>query len=405
MDIDGLFISSIMSVDKNEFLEAVKYIPNDFVQGEEREIYQWIKIYFKRSKKCLLPSHKALRAKFADFSFQKTEDTLDFYVAELRDRADYHILTDGNTIIQRHLFSKDIENAKKELRKIGISLAKNEMLEASTIKSNLKKRKEKYVKNKKLKGRIGLQTGIDVVDKHIGGMVDEYFVIMGPQGIGKTFLLLLIMCNFWKQVKGPVAIISNEISQGKMEGRIDSFMGGFSYSRYRKGLLYPEEAKKFVGLGEVYKALPELHIIPGAGKSVEQIEYELMSIDGLSALGVDGLYLTDMNKEDEFRNTNAASRAYQRMVSKMLLPAVFTTQMTDKDETKYARAIGEDADIIVKMWRDRAMKDSSLMQLVFKKIREEDSDLEVMLDWNFNKWLFREHVKSYKDSGMEQSYD
>jgi len=405
MDIDGLFINSIISIGKkDEFLDAVKKVPAEFMQGEERAIYQWIKVYFKRSKG-VIPSKKAIRAKFPDFSVIKPDDTIQFYVTELRDRADYEILTDGNTSIQRLLFGKDIEKAKVELRKIGIELGKNEMLEASTVKANLSERKKQYIKNKKLKGKIGYQTTVDSIDNRIGGIVDEFFVIMGPQGVGKTFLMLMMLCNMWKQVPGPIAVVTNEISKKKMEGRTDSIMGKFSYSRYRKGLLRPDEAKRFVGLNGVYEGLPDMYVIPGAGKSVDQIEYELMSIDDLSLLGVDGLYLTDMGKGDEFDNTRSASRSYQRLLSRLEIPGVFTTQMTDKDETKYARAIGEDADMILKMWRSQALKDSSLMGIEFLKIREEDSAVSFNMDWDFDKWLFREHKRNEFDSNEERVFD
>jgi len=391
MDIDGLFLSKLLLSEKEKLMDAVKNVPVNFLQGEERLAYKWFLKYFRESKG-FIPSPKALISKFPNINLVKPKDTLDFYVVELRDRNDYQMLTEGNTRIQNSLFNRDIQTAKDEYRKLGLSLAKNELISVSTVRSNFTERKKKYVENKRLKGKIGYQTGLDAIDTHIGGLVDEMFVIMGRRGVGKTFMLLIMLTNLWKQMNGPLAIITNEISVLKMQGRIDSIMGKFSYSKYRKGLLNNDESKKFINLKDVYLKLPELYVINGAGKAVEQIEMELMAIEGLKGIACDGLYLTDMGKTDEFSNTLAASRSYQQLLQRLGLFGLFTTQMTPTNETKYARAIEEDADMVLKMYRSENMKDSGLMGFEFMKIREEDDDVKFLMDWNFDDWIFRQHI-------------
>jgi intein/homing endonuclease len=207
--------------------------------------------------------------------------------------------------------------------------------------------------------------------------------------VHNTFLELMMGKNIWMQMDKPVFLVSNEIAPKKMGGRLDAILSQVNYSKYRKGLLSSAEEKKIAKLKEMYKVLPEFYMTNGAGKNVDDIEFEIMSIDPKPGLIlVDGLYLTDMGFNDEYKNTSTASRAYQRLKSKLGIPLIATTQMTDDFKTKYARAIQEDADAVLYLKQPPNFRDMKRMELIFTKIREEDSFLKLQMNWDFDKWNF-----------------
>ena len=277
------------------------------------------------------------------------------------------------------------------------------IVRSSTVKGGLGERRRRYNEAKYNKGKIGFQLGVKRIDNHLGGLRDEMLIIMGVVGVGKTYLALMFTVNIWLEHKVPVVIITNELSDDAIKGRIDSIVGGFSYSKYRKGKLDESDELTLESLNEIYSDLPELHVISGAGKSVAEIEYEMLAIKPAMFM-VDGLYLTDMGYNDQFKNTMEASRAYQRLIKKHKLPAILTTQMMEGNQTKYARAIQEDADIVLKLFRSQAMIEEDKMELGFTKIREEDPNISAWLNWDFVNSNFSETDWESRDEMYEEGY-
>lgn len=402
MDIDNLFVNALLRAGSEEVRDILRRVPPEMVQGMERTTYKFLRSFFKNSKGSL-PSKQAVRAKFPDFVLQRPKDTLHFYIDELRERSRYEALTDALTEAQNHLFQKDVASAEESIHSLRAKLGTLDIIEADTIRTGFRTRVEAYKIAKKNKGVIGFQTRIPSIDKRIAGLQDEVFVIMGKQGVGKTYTALLLACNLWPQIGAPLVIVSNELSKRKVATRIDSIMGKFSASRYRRGQLTKVEERRLVELPKLYKNLPELHIIPGRGKSVDEIEDEMIAIEP-ALFVVDGVYLTDMGFNDRYKNTMEASAAYQGITKKMNIPGIFTTQMIG-DETKYARAVQEDADIVLKMFQSDAMHIDKLMGFQFMKIREEDAELKFHMRWDFDTWTFEEVDIDVPDEGAEHEFE
>ena len=402
MNIDALFISSILKEKSAEkFRLAVKKISNDKLIGIEKTVYQFIKDYYRQSDG-KIPSVKAVRTKFPEVELIQPNDSIEFYMDELLNREKYDKLTTANTAIQNKLFNKDINGAIEELKKLNSAIGKIAVEDSTTVRSNFGERIKSYLNAKRNDGKIGWQTGFEAIDTHIGGLSDEYMVIMGSRGVGKSFLSLMIGKNIWVQMTAPVFLVTNEIPAKKMGMRLDTITSEVSYSKYRKGLLDSKDEKKIKKLSEMYKILPEFYMTNGAGKSVDDIEFEIMSVDPKPGLLlVDGLYLTDMGFKGEYENTAAASRAYQRLKQKLGIPLIVTTQMTADYQTKYARAIEEDADIVFYLKQRPEYRDLKRMELIFPKIRDEDSYLKLQLNWNFEKWDFSQIEENDGDSVSE----
>ena len=396
MNIDKALVSLIIEKqDKNLFKNAIKIIPVDFLEGEEREVYKWIIDYY-RSSKGILPSKTALKIQFPKFSLYKNvNDSVEFFAEKLKERKDYQIFSKYITNIGNSIFAQDLEKAKIQYRELGQKLSQYEVEDKiSSIKETLIERHKNYLRVKKNQGKIGLSVGIPTIDKHIGGLSKEFFIIAGRQGIGKTFLTLFMSCAFWKETDRPILIVSNEMPTQEIYSRIDSIMANINASKYRKGQLNKEEEKRLRDLTKIYEQLPDLYVINGAGMSAFDVEYEIVALNP-SLLVIDGIYLTDMGKNDFVADTIAASRAYQRINKKYSIPIIATSQLSKDNSTKYARALQEDADIVLSMFQNNHLKDLNLMRLYFNKIRYESSDVEAYINWNFDSWDFGE-VEDYE---------
>jgi len=395
MDLDRSFISLLVSSDIDTFKYAVKNVPFSFVKGKDKKMYEWIANYY-RNTKGHLPSPTALVSAFKGEKLIKTKDKIQYFEVEFKKRHEYIILTNAVTGISDALFKEDVDAARRIYKDVGRKLGEADVQTLTDIKSTLRDRHKSYVINKQNKGKIGYYVGIEAIDKLLGGITTEFFIIMGRQGIGKTFLSLMSMVSIWKEVskasKKPILIVSNEMPVNNIYGRLDAITAEVNSSQYRKGLLKREDEIKIRDLTNVYESLSPLHVISGAGRSANDIEFDIVAIEPAIVL-IDGIYLTDMGKNDFVGDTIAASRAYQRINKKYKIPIIATSQMQD-NQTKYARALQEDADVVLALTQNQHMKDADMMKLKFYKVREDDSNVEVMMNWNFDTWTFGQVVKT-----------
>lgn len=405
MNLDLNFVNSILDIkDKDLLLSAFKKVPPDYIKSStERKVYKFIKKYYSDTKG-KLPSLKAIKLKFNSFERIKPDDHITFYIQELQNRIKYYTITDAVTSISNVLLEgKDIEKAESIYYELGRKLGEYNLAETSTILSTLADRENKYLSVKNDKGLLGYQTGLKVIDNQIGGITSEMVVILGAVGVGKTFFLLKLLSNMWHQLEAPIVCVSNELSEDIIYSRLDAFMGNFPYGDYRRGTLSTENEIKLRGLKNLYKNYHDLHVVNGAGKSVDEIEYEVLSLEP-SLILVDGLYLTDMGKNDQYKDTLAASRAYQRMLKKYNIPGFFTTQITNDDQAKYARAIAEDADIMLKLSQPPALAALKKMKVEALKVREAENKIETFLNWDFDNWDFSETDLGEREEAYEIAY-
>lgn len=390
MNLDKSFISLLIQENNKEFFKkAIKLVPPSLLADKEKQIYQFILNYYKETKGSL-PSKVVIQNEFKDYKLYKNvTDKIEYFANKLKERKEYNLLTTAISSIGNTLISKDLNKAKELYREYAYKLGETDIETITTIKSTLINRQKEYLDAKRNKGKIGYYVGIPTLDKHLGGISKEFIILIGRQGVGKTFLSLMMICSIWKEVNNPILIVSNEMPINEIYKRIDAIISGINYSRYRKGLLFEEEEVKLKNLKKIYGSLPDLYVINGAGKSAYEIEYDIVAINPSIVL-IDGIYLTDMGKNDFVADTIAASRAYQRMNKKYSIPIIATSQMSNDKGTKYARALQEDADIVLSMFQNQHLKDANMMRLFFYKLRNDNSDVEMFIKWDFDKWDFGE---------------
>lgn len=394
MNLDKSFISLIIQENNPEFFKkAIKLVPPSLLSDKEKQIYEFILNYYRETKGSL-PSKTVILNEFKEYKLYKNiTDKIEYFANKLKERKEYNLLTTAISTIGNSLISKDLEKAKEIYREYAYKLGETDIETVTTVKSTLIERQKEYLDAKKNKGKIGYYVGIPTLDKHLGGINKEFIILMGRQGVGKTFLSLMMVCSIWKEVNSPVLIVSNEMPVNEIYKRIDAIVTGINFSRYRKGLLTKEEEVKLKNLKKMYNNLPDLYVINGAGKSAYDIEYDIVAINP-SIILIDGIYLTDMGKNDFVSDTIAASRAYQRINKKYSIPIIATSQMANDKGTKYARALQEDADIVLSMFQNQHLKDANLMRLFFYKLRNDNSDVEAFIKWDFDNWDFGESENS-----------
>lgn len=405
MDLDSGFVNSIfiISKDRQKLLDAFRQVPSSLIKDSTAKgVYNFIKARYTNSGK--FPSREAITFKFPEFEITKPNDDYSFYAEELNRRVKYTLMTNELNSLQEMLFSKNIEEAEKGLYSLSFKMGNLNQSAELTYRQTMAERFERYVQIRDTSpGMVGHPTGIPMLDKHLGGLTSEMFVIMGPTGVGKTFFMLMIAAHLWLTRGLRLVIVSNELVPNMMYSRMDAILAQINYSKYRKGLLSPQEEDKLLAIEELINRLPEMLVLRGAGRSVTEVEYEVLSREP-ELLCVDGLYLTDMGYNDQIKNTMMASRAYQQLIKKYEIPTLLTTQMQGDGETKYARAIQEDADIVLKMWQTIADSKHNQMNFAFTKVREESKDLAWMSNWDFDGWDFSAIDTTKPNRKLETEY-
>lgn len=404
LDHDVGFISAIFNTSPFIVKKVFRKVSPQMVNGIEREIYKFILHYYKESLGSI-PSRLAIKQKFPEFKFIKETDALTFYADELKNRVEYKVMTEAITEIQNNLFIKDLEEAKHKLRTLGIELSNLRTVEDLNAKKDFNERIQVYNKAKEMGGMVGLPTGVPALDDKLGGLLDEMLIVMGRSGVGKTWSSILLLCNLWKYVEGSIVYITNEISPTKILMRTDAFVAQVPYSKYRKGQLSDEDFNKILKLESgKYENRHDLLVINGAGKSVAELEYDILSYEPALVM-VDGLYLQAQGYDDPFRDTLSASREYQKMHQRHGFPLIGTTQMTDDEAPKYSRALREDADVICKLTRTPALESDKLMCLEFPKVREEESGFKDYMHWDFDDWNFEHYDMDVAHEQYEVEYE
>ena len=401
VDIDNSFISCLYTLEEKRLPQILSTTGVDLIKGSEKNVYEFISGYF--GKAIRLPSKNAVLKKFPDFSFSDPEDDIIFYIEEINNRRVYDVVTKGLSKLSSVVYDGSIKDVRGIVADIEMQLNNVISADIESAVTNFDKRLEDYKEAKTNKGVIGMITGIPPFDENLGGIIDEYFIIMGKSGVGKTWMSLIMMKTLWRQVEAPIVFVTNEISPDKIFKRFDSLEAEIPYANYRIGKLTEEQEHRLTALKDVYRKRHPIYVINGAGKSVYDIEAEIAPYEP-AILFVDGIYLTNMGYNDIFENTLQASRAYQRLHAKYHIPVIATTQMTNDSEVKYARAIFEDSDIVMKIFRDPTLEADNLMGMQFKKVREGANNFRAFMNWNFEEFDFSaSHIDSAEVTSDEDN--
>lgn len=230
----------------------------------------------------------------------------------------------------------------------------------------------------------GLSTGLKDLDKMSDGLHEgEMIVVAALPSRGKTVLGVNIAVH--NALSGiHSAVFSAEMQPVQLVIRS---ICSESRANHRK-LLKRDCPRMVVAAGKL--ANSTLHIERASGWSIGQIRAKARRLQqqfGIKLAVIDHLQMLKGTGDTKEQEVNSISKGVKEMAFELNIPVILLSQINDKGETKYARAVAEDADSLWKLENDGEWQKSiQPLRLNIEKSRDgETGSLDLV--------FFKEHTR------------
>lgn len=266
----------------------------------------------------------------------------------------------------------------------------------------------------------GILTGLKRLDQTNGGFMPGDMIVIGARpSVGKSALLGLLAMNMACNGK-RVGIISLEMSNAKIAGRLASLDTEIDFATLYRGLAIDEQQQKriYQKLANHTAQLP-IYVSDKTQVSIPEIKAKAQKLKhkhGCDILFIDYLQLVDSsggnknsNRENEVRQM---SRGCKLMAKEIDIPVIVLAQLnrevtTRKGEDRYPKlsdlresgAIEQDADVVAFLHRDwmsgyQTKEDGSSTEreadLIIRKWRDGEPNLMIPLEFDPPRMKFSE---------------
>lgn len=372
----------------------------------------------------VIPDELTFGEKFKDFDFIEVNETDRYLLDKISEQYMYKMLV---PVIQKSadLLQTDaveacnfIKSEVEPLIKIGtFGMGKD-------IMKNANERWDEYIKRKKVKGLLGISTGMKELDDLLHGWLpgEEVVTILGRTNEGKSWILLYFLVMAWS-VGNPVLLYSGEMSPLIIGFRIDTLLEHFSNMAIMNG---EEElgTKEDRRTEKDYKALldrlaqspiPFIVVTPndfGSKRAtvqninvlVEKYKPKLVGIDQISLMEDYRKQKGDPNRialahisEDMFRSSGkygipflVDAQAKRVQGSKKQQPMELAPEL---DEIQEADAIGQNSSRVLSI-----KQTSAGLKIAIKKNRYGINNREFLYFWDIDTGTFQ-FVHSANEDG------
>ncbi len=228
--------------------------------------------------------------------------------------------------------------------------------------------------------RTVLKTGIEAFDGPIGGVNDHSMVVIAADtGEGKSVFLGQVALNCAKRYGKQVMVFSLEMSTEEMYDRWAANLGRANKRENRK--------KYLEGLAQLRLLTQDnddrlLHVAVGAF-TVSQIRNAVIARNALvpvSLVVVDYLQLVDPGKQVSSRREEemaSISRGLKRLAMETHIPVFAASQVNDDGKLRESRAIGHNANVIVKLAPNEQHSNQTRMTVTIVKSRNSEKAQKV----------------------------
>ena len=218
--------------------------------------------------------------------------------------------------------------------------ALNDMVEikADRREEDIKDAYDHFIKGLEFDGLNGVPTGFYEIDQATGGwQEDDYIVLGGRPGMGKTTLVLdfayaAASANF------PTMVVSLEMSTKKLLYKLQARTTGIAPRRMQRSEVDSTEVKK------VWPALEQISEMPlyifdskSIGNTVRAIRDKAVQLKrehGIRLIVIDYIGLIDSPGKGQEEIVGNASNDLQRMVKQLNIPVIVLSQLNRAVETR-----------------------------------------------------------------------
>ncbi|MCL2438949.1 MAG: replicative DNA helicase [Alphaproteobacteria bacterium] len=254
------------------------------------------------------------------------------------------------------------------------------------------------------KGKMsGVSTGLELLDKRIGGFHPSDLVIIAARpGMGKTALALNLAFNVANEVlnkrspielDGPVMFFSLEMSHDQLSSRILACEAEVPVHDLRNGRIDENMFNRIIEQGRAISSVPLL-IDDSAALSISAIRTRARRVkrkSGLSLIVVDYIQLltgsaSRRNADSRVQEVSEITRGLKMLAKELNVPVVALSQLSRAVESREDKkpqladlresgSIEQDADMVMFIYREEYYKE---------KEEPLDMNTDAWVKWNLN---------------------
>lgn len=326
----------------------------------------------------IVPDKLTFASVFPDFKLIDVNEPDIFLVSELLKEYNTAYIAEAFNTVRDLYDAEDYDKMVKEVLSISDGLRVGSALESTDIIQDTS-RFDRYVERCENAGKYFISTGLQELDKYIGGidLENENMVIIARTGRGKTWFLLLLAAAAYKQGL-RVGIYSGEMTTDKVAYRIDTLLGHMNNRAIsRDDKTYVEIYRKYI------EKLPTLAVgtikvvTPNdiAGEPTVDMLKAFIEKDKLDILFVDQYsLLVDTTKGTRSENERIAniSKAIKRLQVQKLIPIISVSQQNRTKIEEGSGASGLDIDTSQVYGSDRIGQDATIL-LGLDRVQSKDN--------------------------------
>lgn len=371
---------------------------------DNKDIWNYIVDFYHKYDKA--PSKATLAEEFNGFPALKTEEQLDYYIDQARDKSIEQsikmlvrqagdILKENGPQATLNFFAQKT-NA---LMRVGGSVKDADVV--GEYMDRVKDLRERL--GGKNAGNLGIPSNIAVIDRHFGGWQrGDLVVILGWTGVGKSFMGLMFAINAWLNGYRPL-YISLEMDRQQVEYRVDTILNNGKFFRNSQ-LVHARDIdadqyeswmkNTFDGKHPFYLVTsngmdqPNQHMIQA---KIDQYSPDLVILD------YHGLFEDASGAVSEVERTKNLSKAFKRLALKNGVPIIDIAAVTmpqgshgsrapELNEVAWSKQIAYDADLVLGVHRPY---DSNIFEVVTRKVRR-GQPFAFYLEWDLDSGQMKE---------------
>jgi replicative DNA helicase len=397
LGLDMEFIGRLLKDGKDGIVKIKKQcFDTKFLFAQYRNTYNYILDFWDEFKS--MPTDDILLTKF-NVNVVQTEKPLDFLIDELRNRKLYvdlktHLgqvidnLKDNNPRETFRLIERFVTDTRRT------TIIRTNVIDGLTLKDEII---GSYLKARN--GIVGIETPWDTLNiATMGWQKNEIYGIFARTKIGKSIWMNIVAHHAWKN-KHRVLFVSPEMKRSTIMSRFVALDLKVNYTRLRAGQFTNFEENDFFTRLNMLNGVPfyllsqdwqmNLNSIEAA---IEQVEPELLMIDGIYLVRCPGQNLTE--------RMEYMAEALKKMVDHFNIPIIISSQLnrTVSQKAKVAEvsaiALSDKLswcmDVGLCLLQDSDLKKFKRMKVVPLVLRDADDFGEMILNWNFETMDFSE---------------
>ena len=354
----------------------------DLFAGEyERRVWRWIREHQVTYGET--PGEDALIGQWPDFEVQRTTESIAYWADELKQKFVHNLIARFGKTAMGRLKEGDPFGAMEAFR-AAVRMADDVVVNELDLQyaEGFRDRKLDYDKRKQNGGIEGMPTPFSPLTEATGGFVaGDFVVIAADSGVGKTWLLVLIVLSLLEDGKMPL-LFSKEMASEKLARRLDAAKLKLPYNELRQGRLdtvteerweewieSQESAENRFGEGFV--------IVGEESGGVSQVDAKCDRHRASAAI-IDGFYLMDDERGAKagWEAVGNVSRDLKRLAKRRKMPVIATAQLAEDGSLAYFKGIKRDADLVIIMSQTEDERLAGVMNFKLRKNREGE-----MIEW------------------------